>query len=87
MLSLGGPTFKKSYKFSVLKICRERYLCHFSGQSFLNLESSWIDLNNSGKFAQAQDLLHGQVADADFSVKWDQMVLAEGEKFNVFYNH
>ena len=40
-----------------------------------------------GELAQAEDLLHGQVPDADLPVEGDQVVLAQREELDVPDDH
>lgn len=39
------------------------------------------------QFAEAQNLVAGQIADGHLAVEWHQMVFTHGEHFDVLHNH
>src|SRR5262245_29322963 len=56
-------------------------------QSFLDLKSAREDIHDARNFAQSHHFLVGQIADVNFSVERQQMMLAHAEEIDVLYDN
>jgi len=57
-----------------------------AGEAFLDLQTTREDIDEAGDFAESDDFAVGNVGDVSFSEEGQEMMLALGEEFDVFYD-